>query len=534
MTNQSATWTIMVYISADDVLANFAIESLKQLRDAAHKGIVVVAELEAEFDPKQPQDARIYFFDGDAKKRTLPIESSRMPEDEIAKFTTIHPVDMTRPETLTEFINYASEKSKTEHYCLILWGHGTELLLDEDRRYGTELLLAEDRHYGTELLFSEGRRYGTELLRAQKRRYGTELLRAEKHRYGVTNGSVRRYLTFSNLKEALRNTKLAKGELAAGHPKSGNTLDIIGIDACSMSMIEVASELRGSVDFMIASQEDVPDASFPYQKILEDLKAHNVRNDVKEVCKMIPGLYQQAFRDYIATPGTGVKGITLSSLSLKEIDTIKGPLTELAKALLTSSSDNIVRKKIFSARKEAQDFVFGLFVDLLDFCECLDKELDKDLEQVPRSTTVPDLRSACKRIREAMVVRDDGCVIENQTVIEKRCHGLSIYFPFRDESETDKAEELWAKGGTSRPLKGGTSRPLKERSARIEELEEDFAKLGEFRQTRWDEFIKHGWSFILAEETPLELDQYYSAQRVAANLLSLHQSQKPPKVAEAA
>ncbi|PYJ75502.1 MAG: hypothetical protein DME69_14920, partial [Verrucomicrobia bacterium] len=144
------------------------------------------------------------------------------------------------------------------------------------------------------------------------------------------------------------------------------------------------------------------------------------------------------------------------------------------------------------------------------------------------------LRSACKRIREAMVVRDDGCVIENQTVIEKRCHGLSIYFPFRDESETDKAEELWAKGGTSRPLKGGTSRPLKERSARIEELEEDFAKLGEFRQTRWDEFIKHGWSFILAEETPLELDQYYSAQRVAANLLSLHQSQKPPKVAEAA
>ena len=301
-----------------------------------------------------------------------------------------------------------------------------------------------------------------------------------------------------------------------------------------MSMIEVASELRGSVDFMIASQEDVPDASFPYQKILEDLKAHNVRNDVKEVCKMIPGLYQQAFRDYIATPGTGVKGITLSSLSLKEIDTIKGPLTELAKALLTSSSNNIVRKKIFSARKEAQDFVFGLFVDLLDFCECLDKELDKDLEQVPRSTTVPDLRSACKRIREAMVVRDDGCVIENQTVIEKRCHGLSIYFPFRDESETDKAEELWAKGGTSRPLKGGTSRPLKERSARIEELEEDFAKLGEFRQTRWDEFIKHGWSFILAEETPLELDQYYSAQRVAANLLSLHQSQKPPKVAEAA
>ncbi len=28
-------WTVMVYISADDVLANFAIDSLKQLRQAA-------------------------------------------------------------------------------------------------------------------------------------------------------------------------------------------------------------------------------------------------------------------------------------------------------------------------------------------------------------------------------------------------------------------------------------------------------------------------------------------------------------------
>jgi hypothetical protein len=33
-------WTIMVYISADNVLANFAIESLKQLKRSAGNGIV--------------------------------------------------------------------------------------------------------------------------------------------------------------------------------------------------------------------------------------------------------------------------------------------------------------------------------------------------------------------------------------------------------------------------------------------------------------------------------------------------------------
>jgi hypothetical protein len=535
MKNQSTTWTIMVYISADDVLANFAIESLKQLRDAATDKTIVVAELQAEFGPKQPQDARIYFFDGKPEKRTLPIKSSRVKDKEIAKakLTTIHQVDMTLPKTLTEFINYACEKSKTEHYCLILWGHGTELLLDEDRRYGTELLLDQDRRYGTELLFSEGRHHGTELLRGERRRDG------------VTNESGGRYLTFSNLKEAIRGTNLASGKLGRNHPKSifdkehaeesgiRHALDIIGIDACSMSMVEVASQLQDCVDFMVASQEDVPDTSFPYEKILAKLKDLKDKNDVEKICKMIPGLYRDAFRDYIATPGTGVKGLTLSSLRLKKIETITTPLKELATAMLDSRSDWVVRKKIFRARQESKGFVFGLFVDLLDFCECLEKELDKDFEQVPMSTTAVAVRSACIRIREALEVRDDGCIIENETVISKRCHGLSIYFPFGDESETDKAEELWAKGGTSRPLKGGTSRPLKERSARIEELEKDFATPSEFDKTKWHEFIKHGWSFILAEEAPLELDHYYSAQRVAANLLSLHKSEEVEKGAAA-
>jgi len=35
MAYPSANWTIMVYISADGVLANFAVESLKQLKRAA-------------------------------------------------------------------------------------------------------------------------------------------------------------------------------------------------------------------------------------------------------------------------------------------------------------------------------------------------------------------------------------------------------------------------------------------------------------------------------------------------------------------
>jgi len=55
MSNQEvkliADWVIMVYIAADDILANFAIESLKQLKSAAGKDkagsdILVVAQVD--------------------------------------------------------------------------------------------------------------------------------------------------------------------------------------------------------------------------------------------------------------------------------------------------------------------------------------------------------------------------------------------------------------------------------------------------------------------------------------------------------
>jgi cysteine peptidase C11 family protein len=473
MTSQSASWTIMVYISADNVLANFAIESLKQLRDAAGDGISVIAE----FDDNQHDDARLYFFDGDPKKRALPIESSRIPEREIAHLKTIRGVDMTRPESLTEFVDYASGRSKTERYALVLWGHGIELLLDESRRFGT------------------------------------------------TNGSVGRYLTTANLRKALQETKIVKGELEASHPKviwgdaqaepkKRNTLDVVGLDACSLSMVEVASELQGSVDFMIASQEDVPDASFPYARILADLKAHGVRNDVREVCRLIPGLYQQAFRDYIATPDTGVKGITLASLNLAQIGTITEPVTQLAAALLRASNDKSLRREILAARKEAKSFVFGLLVDLSDFCQCLEAKL------ASKGIEADGLCSACEQIQKAIKARsDDACVLENK-VDESRCNGISIYFPYRGEDETDDVEELFAKGGSRQPLKGGSRQPLKERTARIRELEADFADLHAFRGTGWNEFIKRGWSFILANEIPFELDLHYSAEQVSQNLLS--------------
>jgi hypothetical protein len=486
-------WTIMVYISADDVLANFAIESLQQLRNAAIKSrkmggdrIAVVAA----FDANQHEPACIYFFNGEDPNSDPTSRMSEIGITEMKKLTQFrcNPVDMTLPETLTEFINYASANSKTERYCLILWGHGTELLLDDERRLAALATITP----------------AAGPVAATKPKIVEAL---------AMNGSVRRYLTPRNLKKALEDTNLAKAD---------KHLDIIGIDACSMSMIEVASELNGLVDFMVASQGDVPDQSFPYENILETLAAENT-GDVRKLCEMIPKLYQQSFQNYIATPANGMREITLSSLDLRKIGKITSPLKKLSAALLGSISDKYIRDAILAARKKSQGFVFGIFVDLFDYCTQLKEEL------VARSITNDAITSACREIRDAIKLGGSSCLIANETSGKKedQCHGLSIYFPYRVDDPTDEVEELLAKGGTRRPLK--------ERSARIEELEADFELLDRFKQTEWLQFIKEGWSLILAEQVPpLELDKHYSGEQCTANLFALYQGQRKAEVAKAA
>ena len=103
---------------------------------------------------------------------------------------------------------------------------------------------------------------------------------------------------------------------------------------------------------------------------------------------------------------------------------------------------------------------------------------------------------------------------------------LFLYF---DDDENQQLRQLVEEGKTdianqlSALVKGASPSVLhKVRNARIEELEEDFDLLNTFNNTRWSEFIKYGWSFILATGKKRELDRYYSAQQCALNLLSLY------------
>ena len=470
MSKQNADWTILVYISADRALTNFAIESLKQLKRSTGGGIIALAQMEATGEV----EAQRYVFDGSD-------DSNASIVNDLQPSICPAPGGIANPKNLTEFLKWASQY-ESKHRCLFLWGHGYELLLNDDPTGIPKDSQSHPRN-------------------------------GDKPEGNIQDAASRNYLAPKNLKKALEDAKPSIGRL-----------DMIGIDACSMSLVELASELNDCGDFLIASQEDVPDASFPYDQFLLKLQGFD-RNDVEGVSTAIPRLYAEAYQDYVIAPGTGMKEVTLSSLRLKNINTVTEPLSRLAAALLSSASDPVIRKAILAARKAARDFALGLFVDLRDFCLQLSVNLDEG-----------ELRSACEDVRHAIDARGQmNCIVadENGKGASSHCHGLSIYFPYLAQTELDQVREslISATSGVDQApllLKGGTNHILKARSVQVSQIEDDFESLTVFKKTGWSGFIKHGWSVILASEEPNEIDEHYCGQRCAINLLSLlRESQQP-------
>lgn len=503
MTDQTALWTIMVYISGDSVLDNFAIESLKQLRDGAGDGVTVHYLFDPNYGVARPKSDS---YDGDQKNTNASVFTSASKKKALSTKVTRGKnanISSADPKALTEFIDGVTPSphpltgadDPNRHYGLILWGHGPELLLDADPP-------------------------------------SKNLDANQPSKDKAEARPTRNYFTPATLRDALKETKLLaqvkagskRGEKEAG--ASSRKLDFIAFDACSMSMVEAAAELQGYASFMIASQDDVPDQSFPYDKILDRLRQ---TSEAREACRKIPQDYKDAFRDYFRAPGPAVTKITLSSLNLQRIDDFTGLLGKLSNELrrLAYASQD-ARKAIIDARSASRDFVLGLYVDIFDFCENLAKK--KSLGR--------NLISICKDICNALTVRSEkGVVLDNKTNERGgvRCHGLSVYLPYLTAEEDEKLEKSLTIGGTgiaTQLSKGGSTTNLhkggsttnlhKSRVARISETEEDLASLDLFNEkTRWSDFIKRTWSYILAKEEPMELDLHYSAQQCVANLFSL-------------
>jgi hypothetical protein len=195
----------------------------------------------------------------------------------------------------------------------------------------------------------------------------------------------------------------------------GRKLDLLGMDACLMSNLEVAFQAQEDVKYIVASEENEPNDGWPYDAVLTYLIEHP-DSDTADFAAHIVEAYVQSYvdRNYSGP-------VTQAALDLSQVARLTDPLDGLSNALVP----NISAAKFWMGEalfKTQARFRNNTLWDVAEVCEHLRTEADDE-----------GVRSAATIVRQSLQPLDDRFVIAEGHHGRKvdRCGGVSIYLPPR-------------------------------------------------------------------------------------------------------
>jgi hypothetical protein len=198
--------------------------------------------------------------------------------------------------------------------------------------------------------------------------------------------------------------------------RTGRVVDVLGMDACFMSMCEVCWELRGAVRFLVASEGLTPQFGWPYHRILELFRNDDVLAP-EEVASAIVALYLRYRADF----DLAGQSVDLSACEIDKGEQLSDTVTRLSHAMGTRLEDRAFRDALLLSRWKAQSYKSEQYVDLWDFCHLLEEQGEDEA-----------VRSACENVKKAISSPADGMVKKSifNGPAYQHSHGLSIYFPW--------------------------------------------------------------------------------------------------------
>lgn len=180
--------------------------------------------------------------------------------------------------------------------------------------------------------------------------------------------------------------------------------DILAYDACLMAMTENAFGLRQSADYLVASQESVDGAGFPYTQALSALTNPNA--PVADVVRGMVGSYGTVTADSTEA--------TLSAVRLQGMDTLAAAL-----AAFTAQAAQANATDLFVIRRSLTVGPVGMYT------ETAYRDLRSFMVSISREESVTaGLRQAADRVIASL-----DAAIEVKTADYRNSGGLSIYLP---------------------------------------------------------------------------------------------------------
>jgi len=367
----------MVYMAGDNSLDPEGIQDLKEMKKV---GSTDKLNIVIQFDRAAGHVARRYYL----RKGGI------VTGDAVASLGAVNTGD---PKCLSDFIQWGVKKYPADHYLLVLWNHGqgwddTDIYADERHRNLRRLATGPIRHA---LFHSPVRRT------------------LEK---AGSDHTARAILLDDNAKDFLDNLEMKK--VVAGTAKLlKRKLDILGMDACLMSMAEVGYQICDSADYTVGSEQTEPGEGWPYHTILGAL-AKNPAMTPRDLSALIVD-------KYLASYGNA-DGVTQSACDLSKAGALATAVAGLVAALNASLSESASRQRILAVRNQVQSYEVPDNIDLVDFCSLLAKASAD-------SATTTACQDVVKAVKSAYVMAQGykGGDMKNS-------NGVAIYFPLQSVS----------------------------------------------------------------------------------------------------
>ena len=198
----------------------------------------------------------------------------------------------------------------------------------------------------------------------------------------------------------------------------GKNLDVLGMDACLMQMMEVVYAVKAETDIVVASEETEPGDGYPYEEILGSLKKG-----------MAPAEFTKAWvKAYAASYNGGSQGTsasTQSAIDCSKLDALKDAIDGFSKAAIAGKYGNQFKDALVKVQK----FYYRTNIDLAHLASLLKTTITDEGFQ----TAVKKLEAACA----------DATVANGTSgATMKLAKGLAIYFPATSYSWATQYNDL--------------------------------------------------------------------------------------------
>ncbi len=358
MTQTNRRWTWMVYMAGDNGKVFEQLKGGKRLMaPTEEQGYQDIQEMEAVGSTDEVA-ILIQFDTLSDREHTYRIYIR--PQSQQRVIENIPEQNTGDPRSLRDFIVWGIENYPAQHYAVILWNHGTGWKEND--------IYAFARNRGVELKASDDE---VRSLSPNTRLSSAFFLSSIVEVMQLEDGESRAIAFDDSSLDFLDNAKLQQAFREA-EEQTGQKVSLIGMDACLMSMVEVAYQLRANANYMVASQEVEPLSGWPYTAILGSLTS-----DSGMTPEALATLIVQEYGRYYEEDSRGsLPQITQSATNLTVVEKLAEAVGRLASVLrqLLAEKDFDVEKALSYAKRKVVRFRDNDYVDLYDFLKILRDE----------------------------------------------------------------------------------------------------------------------------------------------------------------